>query len=99
MTDIVLDKEFFDLADEFIRLVNKHCETVGNEKAGAALSYASARFSAFLVASNSADIEELKSLRNEAKQHFMPLYEMNLDQNLDDYENNYEIYIQKHRNT
>ena len=99
MTDIPLDKEFFDIADKFIRLANEHIQTVGNEKAGAALSYASARFNAFLVASNAASLNKLKALRGDAKDHFLPIYEQNFDQNLDDYEKNYGKYFRERSNT
>ena len=99
MTDTTLDNEFFDIADSFIHLVNEHRQKVGAEKAGSALTYAAARFNAFIVASNSADLDEMKAVRQESKNNLMAIYEKHLDSNLSEYENNYENYIQKHRNT
>ncbi|MCK5643970.1 MAG: DUF3144 domain-containing protein [Gammaproteobacteria bacterium] len=99
MTDTTLDSELFDIADAFIHLVNEHSQKVGSEKAGSALTYAAARFSAYIVASNSADLDEMKAVREESKNNFMAIYEKYLDINLSQYEDNYEMYIQKHRNT
>ena len=99
MTDITLDKEFFDIADTFIHLANEHYKKVGSEKASSALTFAAARFNAFSVASNSADLDEMKTVRREAKNNFMTFFEETLDSNLSEYENNYEKYIQKSRNT
>ena len=99
MTNITLDKEFFAIADTFIHLANEHYKKVGSAKASSALTFAAARFNAFLVASNSANIDEMKTVRQEAKNNFMTFFEEHLDGNLSDYENNYENYIQKHRNT
>lgn len=98
MAEIKMDKEFFDIADSFISLVNEHSKKVGYEKAGAALIHAATRFSAFTVAINSSDLDNLKAVRQEAKDHFMGNYEQGLNTNLSDYEDNYENYIQKNRN-
>ena len=98
MTDITLDKEFFDIVDTFVHLVNEHGQKVGGERAGFALTFAAARYSAFLVASNSADLDKMKTFRQEAKSHFMTNYEKALESNFSEYEENYEKYIQKDRN-
>jgi len=95
MTDFTLDKDFFDIVDTFIDLVNEHGQKVGGERAGFALTYAAARFSAFIVASNSENLDKMKSLRQEAKNHFMTNYEKSLDSNLSEYEDNYEKYLQR----
>ena len=76
MKYISLDKVFFDIADDFIQLANKHIETVGNEKDRAILSYSSARFNASLVGTNAEILDELGALRDEAKEHFLPIYEL-----------------------
>lgn len=98
MADIKMDKEFFDIADSFIHLVNENSKKVGNEKACVALIHAATRFSAFVVASNALDVDQLKAERQKAKDHFVHNFEQGLAHNLSDYENNYEEYINKHRN-
>jgi hypothetical protein len=97
MSEIKFDDDFFDSVDSFIDVANEKSGKIGPEKVGAALSYASARFNAFIVASSSVDLNQLKEIRDGAKKHFLPIYEKNFDYNLDMYEENYEKYINKFR--
>ncbi len=99
MKEISFDKDFYDNVDKFIRLANEISGELGNEKSSAVLTFAAARYSAFLTASNSLNVEELKLLRTEALDHFVSIFESNMNRNLDDHENNYDQYIEKHRNT
>ena len=41
----------------------------------------------------------MKAVREESKNNYMVIYEKYLDDNLSEYENNYENNIQKHQNT
>ena len=95
MTDTTMDNEFFEIADTFVNLANEHYKKVGGEKANAALIYAAARFNAFSVASESANIDEMKMDRQESKNKFMVTYEKHLDSNLNEYEDNYAQYLRR----
>jgi len=91
------DAEFMALADAFVALANARSVEAGSVKVGAAMLFAATRFNACLVASRTRDIEELKSDRLIALQHFSEQHSAMLTENLDDYENNYATYIAQAR--
>ena len=87
------DDEFMALADAFVRLANERSGDAGSVKVGAAMLFAATRFNACLVASRARDVDELKSDRVIALQHFSEQHSAMLTENLNDYENNYANYI------
>ena len=89
--------DFWKRADEVIHLANEQRESESNHKVGASLLYAAARFNAFVAASSSADLEEMKTDRDEALEYFCDEFRKALVENLDDYIANYEEYIEKFR--
>ena len=99
MNNIEFDDEFYSSVDKFIHLANKLAKDVGDEKLTAILNFAASRYSAYLAASNSQDKAEFKKLRNETLDYFCPIYKRNLERNLAHFENNYENFIEKYRNT
>ncbi len=88
-----LDDGFWDRADSFIDLANSYCENVGTGKVSASLLYAAARFNASVVASSAASADELKGDKEEAIAYFSEQYKKMLEENLDDYIENYEKYM------
>ncbi len=89
MADDVLDeqgnKEFYKTADSFIDVANSHCETQENTRVGSALLFATARFSSFVVASQSKDKESYEAEIDNALEFFTSEFKRMLAQNLEDY--------------
>ena len=89
MTDKVLDeegnKQFYKTADSFIDVANNHCETQENTVVGSALLFATARFSSFVVASQSKDRESYEAEIDNALEFFTSEFKRMLTQNLEDY--------------
>jgi hypothetical protein len=93
------DEAFLKLTDTLVQLANDHSEELGSVKAGAALLFAAARFNAFVVASRSRDLAEMQADRAIAIRHFSEQHEKMLIENLDDYEENFDRYITRYRNS
>lgn len=97
MSNEQADIEFRKRADAIIHLANEQRLTTPNEKVSSSLLYAAARFNAYLVASMSEDVEEMKTDKEEALKYFSAQYERMFVENIDDYIENYEEYILKLR--
>ena len=91
------DAEFIALADAFVALANERSAEAGGVKVGAAILYAATRFNAYVVASRTRDVDELKADRAMALQHFTEQHNTMLAENLDDYETHYASLIDKLR--
>jgi Protein of unknown function (DUF3144) len=91
------DKEFWELADSFINLANKHLATVPRSKVSATFLYAVARFNAFVVTANTETRTELEADKERAIAYFAEQYEKMLRENIDDHLANYEKYNQEMR--
>ena len=89
------DEEYWETADEFIKLANKLCEKAPSGKVSSALLYASARYSAFVLATTVDDAEEMKKDRDKAIKYFTEQYKNMLIDNLDDYIEHHKEYIKK----
>ena len=72
MNDIEFDKEFYDQVDEFIRLANTVSSKIGDEKTTAVINFAASRYSAYLTAVSSKELDDLKALRDESIDYFYP---------------------------
>jgi len=88
------DPTFFERADSFIPLTNEHCSTIGRGKVSASLLYGSARFQAWNAACWADDAEDMKAKRAETVEYFVEQYKKMLEENLDDYIDNYAKYMQ-----
>ena len=97
--DTSKDKEFFELADSFIALANKHSKNAVPGKVSATFLYAAARFNTFLVASNSSSKEEFSSGKESAINYFMDEYKKMLEEHFTDYITNYDSYIKHDHNS
>lgn len=97
MSEEIVDDAFMALTDAFVQMANESSSEMGGVKAGAALLFAATRFNAFVVASRSRDIDELKADRDMALSHFSDQHAKMLAENLDDYEENFDRYITKYR--
>jgi selenophosphate synthetase-related protein len=87
------DNQFWDLVDEFIEKANAACDNADPGLVSAALLNASARFNAFVVASSSIDRKEYIDEIESAQKYLTGRYAELVRDNLDDYRDNYKVYI------
>lgn len=88
------DNQFWEIIDTFIDLANEHVNAGKGDNVSAAMSYAAARFNSFVAASSAGDLETLKSQKSEAIEYFVERFKNMLDDNLNDYIENYTDYTQ-----
>lgn len=88
MSKEISNEKFWDIADTFIHLANKHMDNFTASEVNSALLFATSRFNAFVVASDeNADLSEEEAKTSIAK-FFSSQYEKMLLENLTDYEKN-----------
>ena len=92
MNDV--DDQFYERADEHIHLSNDQItEEVGRGKVSSSTMYSTARFNAWVSACSSDSREEMISDKNEMLEYFVSQYRKMLDENLDDYIDNFNEYM------
>ena len=80
-------------ADEVINLANEQCEKAeSSDEVIASLLYASARFNAFLIAATAQSAADIQSGKDDAVAYFTEQYRQLLQDNLDDYIENFDEY-------
>ena len=87
------DKEFFERADAYITLANDQATNVSRGKVSASMMFATARFNAWVSASGTDSGEELASVKDEAVEYFVSEYRKMLDENLDEYIEHFDKYM------
>lgn len=89
------DDEFYERADAHILLSNKQISgDSGPGKVSASFMYAVARFNAWLSACGFNNADEMKQAREETIDYFLGEYRKMLEENMDDYINNFDTYMQ-----
>jgi len=91
------DEQFWEIADSFIKLANDQSQNIDPNKIDTALRYASARFSAHIVASQSPNAEAISDDKEKATKHFSDQYQQMFSDNLEDYETNFDAYAAQAR--
>ena len=86
------DHDFYDRADEHLRVASDHLSEASQGKVSASLMYACARFNAWVSANHRQSPGELKSAYGETIEYFVAEYRKMLVQNLDDYVDNFKQY-------
>ena len=89
------DQQFWELADSFIKLANEQSQNIDPNKIDTALRYASARFSAHIVASQSPSADAINTDKEKATKHFGDQYQQMFSDNLDDYATNFDAYAKQ----
>jgi len=79
------DLEFRAMADSFIDVANKHCDTTDAAQVGSTLLYATSRFSAFVVASHAKDKASYEAEIDNAVEYFGTEFKRMLMENLGQY--------------
>ena len=88
------DDEFYDRADEHIHLSNDQIKgEIGSGKVSASMMYATARFNAWVSACGFEEGKDLKQEKDEILDYFLTEYRKMLEDNLDDYINNFNNYM------
>ena len=87
------DPEFYNRADAHIALSNTQVESVGRGKVSASMLYSAARFNAWVSASGFVSAAQMREARAESLKYFVEQYESMLGENLDDYIENFERYM------
>lgn len=87
------DDQFWDMVDAFIEKANDACEELDPGVVSAALLNAAARFNAFVVAMSSIDRKEYIDEIESAQKYLTGRYAELVRDNLDDYRDNYKVYI------
>lgn len=80
------DKLLRQLADTFIDVANKHCESQDRNVVNTAFMYAAARFSAFVAAASAGNLKEFQSRQSSASEFFTDEFKKMLTKNLSSYE-------------
>jgi len=88
------DDEFFERADEHLRIASDHLGDAPQGRVSASLMYACARFNAWISASHRESPVELKRAYGETIEYFVAQYRKMLVKNLDDFVANFGEYIQ-----
>jgi hypothetical protein len=86
----VIDREFRQVVDRFIRLANEQIDHVKREHVSMALLYAAARFNSFIVSTHAPSLEKFQADRQAAFKFFTAEYHRMLEENLDDYQRVYD---------
>ena len=88
------DHEFYDRAQEHLRIANEQLDDVSRGEVSASMMYACARFNAWLSASDRQSATDLKSAYGETIEYFVAQYRKMLVKNLDDFVTNFGEYRQ-----
>lgn len=86
------DDKFYDRADAHIHLSNSQLREIGAGKVSASMMYATARFNSWLTACDFPSGSEMRKLRDQSIEYFVTEYRKMLEENMDDYINNFEKY-------
>lgn len=89
-----VDSKFYDRADAHIHLANEQLAQVDSRgKVSASMMYATTRFNAWVSACGFSSRDQMVSEREETLRYFCEQYRLMLEENLDDYINNFSQYM------
>ena len=89
-------KEFFDRADEIIKVANAQLRDEQRSKVSASTLYAAARFNAFISAASYSDGDQMARDLTEISDYFVEQYKKMLDEHLEDFVANFSRNIGTH---
>jgi len=88
------EHQFYDLAQEHLRVANEQLSGVSQGRVSASMMYACARFNAWVSATNRESATDLKGAYGETIEYFVAEYRKMLVSNLDDFVANFGEYMQ-----
>ena len=90
----IADDAFYNRAGAHIQLSNNQlADEPSRGKVSASMMYAVARFNAWVSANGFDSSEDMAKARAEALDYFVTQYKLMLEENLDDYINNFSKYM------
>jgi len=89
------EKQFWALVDVFIDNANQQAGEHEAALVSDALLYAAARFNAYVAAADTPDRAEFKAELSDIRTLLMEQFEVMLDSNLQDYLENYKVYLER----
>ena len=89
-----VDDNFYDRADEHIHLSNEQLKTTDQGKVSASMMFSVARFNAWLSATGYQSQDQMRQAKQEMLDYFVTEYKKMLDENLDDYIDNFNEYME-----
>jgi hypothetical protein len=92
MAEAKPDEAFWRVADSFIAHANSQNDT-DRGVVGAGFAYSSARFNAFVIASQCGNKEAFETEKAAAIAYFVEQYKLALTENVADYSANFDKYI------
>lgn len=91
-----LDPKFFERADSYIALANGHITSeIHPGIVSNSLMYGASRFNSWVAAAGFTNGEDMKKEKKEILEFFASQYKLMLEENLDDYIENYDYYMGK----
>lgn len=88
------DKDFYNRADAVIGLANEQLAGASRGKVSASCMYATSRFNAWVSACGHASARDLADAKTETVEYFTSQYRSMLEENIDDYIENFGSYMQ-----
>ena len=89
-----VDKAFFKRADTHIDVANQQItEEINPGKVSASMMFATARFNAWVTAINSGNVIQMLDSKDDTIEYFVNEYRAMLEQNMDEYCENYDKYM------
>jgi Protein of unknown function (DUF3144) len=92
-TDKNDDDDFYERADAHIHLSNDQAKDVDRGKVSASMLYGAARFNAWVTARGFDDAAGMRAAKEETLKYFVAQYTKMLEENLDDYMENFDGYM------
>ncbi len=88
------DEAFYERADAHIHLANDHLAQVDSRgKASASMMYGTTRFNAWVSACGFETAEQMAKAKEETLEYFCQQYRLMLEENFDDYIENFDKYM------
>ena len=91
--DLPADPQFLERVEAHIGFANQKAGQVPSPLVAGSLTYAAARFNAWLLTNSSVSPEDMKARRDSAIAHLVDHYRKHLEQNYDDFQANYATYM------
>lgn len=89
-----IDDKFYERADAHISLSNGQIsDAATNGKVSASMMFATARFNAWISACGWGSAAEMAAAKSETIDYFVAEYRKMLEENMDDYINNFQQYM------
>ena len=87
------DADFWRVADSFVAHANSQAANTDRGVVSAGFAYSSARFNAFVIASQCGTKEAFEAEKAKAIDYFVEQYKLALTENVADYTANFDKYI------